>query len=311
MRILITGATGLIGSAIVRLCHHRGYQVNYLTTRKNKIVHRDDYHGFYWNPSAGKIDDTCFNGVDAVINLAGTSIASRWTPQNKKKILKSRISSLKLLDQTIGKVNHTIKSFVTASAIGIYPHSYTNYYEESCNDVDDSFPGRLTREWEAAADLMDRHDFNVVKVRTGLVLSEKGGALPKLVKAARYFMSAAAGNGEQWQSWIHIEDIAALYLFVIEEELNGVFNAVAPNPVTNAKMTSEIASIVHRSVVLPNIPQFVLKLLLGEMSYILISSQRVSAKKIQEEGFHFQYERIQPALMDLVQEKGQLREELA
>ncbi|QLE02147.1 TIGR01777 family protein [Galbibacter sp. BG1] len=311
MKILITGATGLIGEEIVRLCHNKGYSVNYLSTSKNKIENQENYQGFYWNPSKNKIDLACFKGVDAVINLAGVSISKRWTSTNKKKILNSRIKSLQVLNDAIFKVNHHIKSFVSASAIGIYPNSYTNYYEEDCQEVDDSFLGEVVEKWEAAADKLKIHKFPIAKVRTGLVLSQDGGALPQMAKPIRYYAGAVFGNGEQWQSWIHIKDIAEIYLHLVENNLEGVYNGVAPNPVTNLKLTHKIADIYDKPILLPNIPMVAMKLILGEMAYILFASQRVSAKKIEESGYHFNFTNICLALKDVLNEKSQLREELA
>ncbi|MCM5663974.1 TIGR01777 family oxidoreductase [Galbibacter mesophilus] len=311
MKILITGATGLIGGEIVSACHKKGYSVHYLSTSKSKLQNRENYKGFYWNPNKNKIDLACFKGVDAVINLAGVSISKRWTATNKKKILNSRVKSLQTLNEAIGKVNHNIASFVSASAIGIYPNSYTNYYEEDCQEVDDSFLGRVVEKWEEAADQLKIHGFPVSKIRTGLVLSEDGGALPQMAKPIRYYAGAVFGNGEQWQSWIHIKDIASLYLHIIEKKLEGVYNGVAPNSVTNLKLTHKIADIYNKPILLPNIPMAALKLVLGDMAYILYASQRVSAKKVEESGFQYSFTNICLALKDILQEKSQFQEELA
>ncbi|MCF8715093.1 TIGR01777 family oxidoreductase [Joostella atrarenae] len=311
MRILIAGATGLIGEEIVRVCHNRKYAVNYLSTSKSKIENRENYKGFYWNPSKGKIDLTCFEGVDAIINLAGVSISKRWTPMNKKKILNSRVDSLQLLNDSLSKIDHNIKSIVSASAIGIYPDSYTNYYEEDTTTIDDSFLGEVVSKWEAAADQLKVHEVPVAKIRTGLVLSSDGGALPKMAKPIRYYAGTVFGSGEQWQSWIHVSDIARIYLHVIENRLEGVYNGVAPNPVTNTKLTHEIASVYNKPIVLPNAPKALLKLALGEMAYILYASQRVSSKKIEESGYNFNFSNVCLALKDIINEKSQFREELA
>ncbi|MEL4307624.1 TIGR01777 family oxidoreductase [Joostella sp. CR20] len=312
MKILIAGATGLIGEEIVRIAHNRGYVVHYLTTSKDKIEHENNYKGFYWNPQKGKIDLDCFNEVDAVINLAGVSISKRWNSMNRKRILNSRIKSIETLDNGISKVvNHQIKSFVSASAIGIYPHSFTNYYDEDTKTVDDSFLGEVVAQWEATADTLQKHNFSVAKVRTGLVLAPNGGALPKIAKPIRYYGGAIFGDGEQWQSWIHITDIAKMYLHIIENGLEGVYNGVAPNPVTNSKLTHEIAEVYKKPLLLPNIPYQLMKLILGDMAYLLYASQRVSAKKIEETGFNFSYTKSSVALKDVLNEKSQFREELA
>ena len=303
MRILITGATGLVGSEITRICQERKIPVNYLTTSKEKIATKSDYHGYYWNPDKGEIDSRCFEGVTAIINLAGASISKRWTEDYKKTILSSRIDSLRTLHKALKKYGEenpeaygAIGSFVSASAIGIYPNSLSNYYREDENQVDDSFLGEVVAAWEKEADTFGAFDFPVAKVRIGLVMSEKGGALPEMTKPIRNYIGAAFGSGEQWQSWIHISDLARIFLFAVQHGLEGVYNGVGPNPITNNKLVKEIAKVVEKPLLLPNIPKFAMKALLGEMSYILFASQRVSCKKIEEAGFGFDYHNVCVAL---------------
>ena len=303
MRILITGATGLVGSEINRLCQERKISVNYLTTSKGKIATTPDYHGYYWNPDKGEIDTQCFDGVSAIINLAGASISNRWTEEYKKTILSSRIDSLRTLHKALKQYCNDkpeafgqIRSFVSASAIGIYPNSLSNYYTEDENRVDDSFLGKVVAAWEKEADTFTGFDFPVAKVRIGLVMSENGGALPEMTKPIRNYMGAAFGSGEQWQSWIHISDLARIFLFAVQHGLEGVYNGVGPNPITNNKLVKEIAKVVEKPLFLPNIPKFAMKALLGEMSYILFASQRVSCKKIEEAGFDFEHHNVCVAL---------------
>ncbi|NER15452.1 TIGR01777 family protein [Leptobacterium flavescens] len=307
MKVLITGATGLIGSEIVKLSHERGIDVHYLTTSKNKISDKDNYRGFYWDPEKEQIDVSCLEGVDAIINLAGASVAKRWTGPYKEKIRSSRIQSVRTLREAIDQSkNHNIKSFVSASAIGIYPDSLTEYYEVDEKRIDDSFLGRLTSEWEAAVDELSGSDISVAKVRVGLVLSSDGGALSQMVKPIKYYAGAVFGNGEQWQSWIHIRDLAEIFLYITEKKMTGVFNGVAPNPVTHEKLIKEIASQLNRPLFLPNIPRSMLKLVLGEMSSLLFSSQRVSCKRLENFGFHFQYPNIKGALENILSEEKEL-----
>ncbi|AYN68785.1 TIGR01777 family protein [Euzebyella marina] len=300
MRILITGATGLVGREIVKQCHERNIAVNYLTTSKDKIVSKQEYQGFYWNPSTGQIDLNCFEGVHAIINLAGATISNRWTPKYKKIILSSRVHSLRTLYKGIkDSKSDTIEAFVTASAVGIYPDSLSNYYTEEDQLVDDSFLGEVASVWEKEADKFRFFRFPVSKVRIGLVLSAKGGALPQMTKPIKNYVGAAFGSGNQWQSWIHVSDLARIFLFVVENQLEGVFNGVAPNPVCNSKLVDKIAQVFKKPLLLPNIPRFVMNMVLGEMSYLLFASQRVSSKKIEEEGFQFHFSNICSALSDI------------
>ncbi len=303
MKVLITGATGLIGTEIVDLCRERDIAVNYLTTRKSKIVSKDNLKGFLWNPTANKIDLECFRGVSAIINLAGASISKRWTARYKKKILESRVNALRTLYAGLEKVDRTdIDSFISASGIGIYPHSFGSLYVENEIAVDDSFLGTTVASWEKEADAFSTLGPRVAKIRIGLVMSAKGGALPAMAKPVKNYMGSAFGSGGQWQSWIHIRDLAGIFLFAMENELQGVYNGVAPNPVTNTKLTKELAKVLNKPLILPNIPRLPIRILLGEMSYLLFASQRVSSKKIEEEGFIFRYQNICKALESIYKE---------
>lgn len=309
MKVLITGATGLVGKSIVKVLHEKGMSVNYLTTRREKITSSQDFNGFHWNPSKNEIDLACFDGVSAIINLAGAGVAKRWSPSYKKKILSSRITSLQTLHKALGEVDATqIKSFVSASAIGTYPNSLINFYDENEMGVDDSFLGEVVEKWECEVDTFDSFNFSVSKIRIGIVLSIMGGALPKMARPIQNFVGAAFGTGNQWQSWIHIEDLAQIFVFAIENSLKGTFNAVAPNPVTNAKMTKELARILDKPLILPNVPRLAMKIILGEMSYILFSSQRVSCKRIERKGFVFQHTNIGAALENLYLPKKEASE---
>ncbi len=300
MKILITGATGLIGKEIVGLCRSQDIAVNYLTTNKNKIVSKKSFQGFQWNPIANEIDLKCFEGVSAIINLAAASISKRWTSTCKKQALSSRVNTLRTLYSALEKVDRSnITLFVSASAIGLYPTSLSNFYTEEEKNVDDSFLGGIVKAWEKETDALEKLNLKVAKIRIGLVMSAKGGALPEMAKPIGNYIGAAFGSGAQWQSWIHISDLARMFLFVIENNLQGAYNGVGPNPVTNAKLVKEIAMVFKKPLLLPNIPKFVMKAILGEMSYLLFASQRVSSKKIEEKGFVFEYPNIHGSLESL------------
>ena len=299
-KVLITGATGLIGSEIVKVCHERDIDVNYLTTSKDKISRDSNYQGFFWNPDDGVIDQTCFEGVEAIINLVGATISERWTDGYKKEIITSRTDTAALLKATIEKYNFPVKHLVSASAIGVYPDSKTNYYEENFPKVSESFLGTVVEKWENAVDEFEALDIDVAKVRIGLVLSDKGGALPEIIKPMKFGAGAAFGSGKQWQSWIHIEDLARLFVYVVENELTGIYNGVAPNPVSNEELTKTAAEVLNKPLILPNIPKFAMKLALGEMHILLFESQRVSSTKIEDAGFSFKFHHLQPALNDLL-----------
>lgn len=299
MKVLITGATGLIGKEIVKVCHDEGMHVNYLTTSKSKLEAKENYKGFYWNPGEDTIDETCFEGVDAIINMVGASISKRWTNSYKKTIINSRTRTAALLKSTIEKYNYPVKQIISASAIGCYPSSLTNYYEEDFSKISDSFLGKTVLKWEAAIDQFNDLGINVCKLRIGLVLSEKGGALPEIIKPIKLGAGASLGSGEQWQSWIHIRDLANMFVYALQNNLTGIYNAVAPNPVTNKEFTKIAAKVLKKPLILPNIPKFVMKLMLGDMHILLFESQRISSKKIETEGFNFKYVNLEPALKNL------------
>jgi len=300
MHILVTGATGLIGSRLVEACLAEGFTIHYLTTRKSKIKTLSRYKGFYWNPESGEIDVAAIEGVTAVVHLAGASISDRWTKKNKNNILKSRTESAALLFDTLRQRSHTIERFISASGISIYPASFTRLYTEEDTEVDHSFPGQVVVAWEAAADRFKLLGMDVTKVRTGLVFDKNNGAFPLLKAPISRSVGAVLGSGKQWQSWIHVDDVTKVYLDILKYEWEGIFNAVAPNPVTNKRLIKQIALALNRSLWLPNVPAFVLKLVLGEMSMLVLKGQLVSSKKLQENGFTFQYFNLQSALQDLL-----------
>ncbi|MGR7813531.1 TIGR01777 family oxidoreductase [Lacinutrix undariae] len=301
MKILITGATGLVGKEIVAQCHEKNIDVHYLTTSKNKLENKPHYKGFYWNPKSQIIDVSCFVGIDCIINLAGTSISKRWSTTYKAQILQSRVEALQFLQTTIAKENITgVKHMVSASAIGVYPDSITNYYDETSVQVSNSFLGEVVQQWESAADAFTTLGIKVSKVRIGLVLAANGGALSEMVKPIKYGLGSAFGSGKQWQSWIHVIDLARLFVFILEENIEGVINGVAPNPVTNTELTKAVAKQLKRPLFLPNIPKVFMKLLLGDMHILLFESQRVSATKIEDLGFNYNYYYIKRALEDLL-----------
>ncbi len=300
MKILITGATGLVGNELVSLLLQNGVSVNYLTVSKNKIEDEANYKGFYWNPAQGIIDENCLMGVDAIIHLAGANIAKRWTKNYKQEIIESRILSSNLIYKALKSNHHQVKQIVSASAIGIYPDSLNNEYTEETQSVDDSFLGNVVLKWEQSIDKFKSLDIKVCKLRTGLVLSNKGGALMQMLKAIKLGLGAPFGTGKQFQSWIHIHDLVAMYFCAVQNQWEGVFNAVAPNPATNKELTAKIAKKLKKPLFLPSIPQFLMRLVFGEMHIILFTSQNVKSGKSEKNGFTFKYRTLDKALSHLL-----------
>jgi uncharacterized protein (TIGR01777 family) len=300
MTILITGATGLVGQELVSLLLQNGHTVHYLSTSNNKLVTNSNYKGFYWNPKTAEIDTDSLADVEVVVHLAGASVAKKWTKSYKDEIIDSRILSTKLLFQTLQNTPNKVKQIVSASAIGIYPDSLTNIYHESDLDIDVSFLGNVVKLWENEVNQFEKLQLIVSKIRIGIVLAKNGGAMQEMVKPIQYGVGAAFGSGEQYQSWIHIQDLVAIFYHVIENKLPGIYNGVSPYPVTNTELTRSIAKTLNKPFFLPNIPKFVMQLILGEMHQILFSSQHVSCRKLLDENFQFKFASLDKALNDLL-----------
>ena len=301
MKVLITGATGLVGSALVTELSKAGIHVHYLTTRKEKIRDEVDFRGFYWNPKENRIDTECFRGVSVIVNLAGANIAKRWTSSYREKIQQNRTKSLNTLRKGLSEMeSHEVEYLLSASAVGIYPSSLTELYSEDNSAVDPGFLGETVVKWERAAREFSALGIPQGILRIGLVLAGQGGALPEIMRPVLLGVGAPLGSGQQWQSWIHLRDLARMMRFCLEEHLEGIYNGVAPNPVTNQKLTREVASVLGRPLWLPKVPSWALKMVFGQMSQILLGSQRVSSEKIEALGFDFEFKNVQRAIADLL-----------
>lgn len=304
MKLLITGATGLVGAALSKLCINQGMHVNYLTTSKNKIENKPNYQGFYWNTKTNELDEQCLEGVITIIHLAGASIAERWTPEHRKAIFESRVTTARLLFSALSRKRKsdqpmTVTHFISASAVGGYPSSFSKLYDESYPEYAKGFLGEVVEEWERAAIEFQLLDIKTALVRTGIILDKNAGALPKLMKPIKLGAGAPLGSGEQWQSWIHIDDMVGVYFHILKNKLSGVYNGVAPHPVTNKELTKEVASILNKPLILPKVPAFFLKLLLGDVATVVLESQKVDAQKIKKDGYTFEYTHLESAVQDL------------
>ena len=300
MKILITGATGLIGKKLTADLLSKGYSVNYLTTRKSKIKSSKQINGYYWDPEKDIIDLQCFKNVDTIINLAGSNIAKRWTNPNKLEILKSRTQSLILLRDSIVKNNLKIKKIISASAIGIYPNSYDRVYSENNNLISNNFLGKVVNEWELAVSSFNDLKIEIAIVRIGLVLSKDGGILSKSLLPIKLGFGSFFGSGNQWQSWIHIQDISNIFCHILKNDLVGIFNGVSPNPITNKDFTIKLAKFLNRPLLLPKIPKWLMSLILGEMHIIIFESKNIACDRLNKTEFNFNFDNFDEAIVDLL-----------
>jgi uncharacterized protein (TIGR01777 family) len=294
--ILLTGGTGLVGSRLTEKLIAKGYAVIHLSRSPGK---NPQVKTFLWDVAKGEIDPHCIDGVDTVVHLAGAGIADeRWTNKRKQEIVNSRTQSIALIYNLLADKKHEVKSVISASAIGYYSDRGDETMTETSPPSND-FMAQCCMAWENAVDNGVHLGLRVVKFRTGVVL-DTGGALAKLAMPIKLMVGSPLGSGQQWIPWIHWQDVLDMYLFAIENEgLPGVFNMVAPNPVTNQQLTEAVAKQLHKPLWAPKVPAFVLKLIMGEMSTIVLGSTRVSAKKIEEAGFNFQYPEVAQALKQI------------
>ena len=300
MKILITGATGLIGKKLTSDLLSKGYSVNYLTTRNSQIKSSDKINGYYWNPEKEIIDLECFKNVDTIINLAGSNIAKRWSRSNKLQILKSRTQSLNLLKDSILKNNLNIKKIISASAIGIYPSSFDRVYTENTNLISSSFLGKVVREWELAVNSFNDLKIEIAIVRIGLVLSKDAGILSKSLFPIKFGVGSFFGSGMQWQSWIHIQDISNIFCHILKNDLVGIFNGTSPNPITNKEFTIKLSKFLNRPLIFPNLPKWLMSLILGEMHIIIFESQNITCNRLSQTKFNFKFDNFDHAIADLL-----------
>ena len=289
-RIAVTGASGLIGSALVGYLKSQGHTVQRLVRRA--AVSSEE---ITWDPIAGTVDMEALAGVDAVIHLAGAGVSDkRWTKKYRSEILNSRLLGTTTIAKAVAIVKPQV--FISASAIGWYGESGNRAVIES-DRVGDDFLAAVCHEWESAADLAG--DVRTVKLRTGLVLDPTGGALGKMLPIFRFGLGGKLSNGKQWWSWITLHDQIRAIAFLLENKVSGPVNLTSPNPVTNSEFTACLARAMHRPALFP-VPAFALKIVLGGFSAEVLGSKKVMPQVLTEAGFTFDYPHISSALEKLV-----------
>jgi len=292
MKVAITGASGLVGRALVPFLTAGGHDVLRLVRRGARV--RDEVS---WDPAAGTIQAEALEGVDAVVHLSGENIAAgRWTAARKALLRSSRVGPTRLLAETLAGLEKKPRVLVSASAIGYYGDRGDAWVTEKDAPADD-FLGRLSVEWESAADPAARAGIRVVHLRTGIVLSPAGGALGKMLLPFKAGLGGVLGPGTQYMSWIALDDLLAVVHHALDRgEISGALNAVAPEPVTNAVFTKTLGRVLGRPTIAPA-PAFVLRLALGEMAdATLLSSTRVKPERLHATGYRFRFPELEGAL---------------
>ena len=305
--IIIAGGTGFVGAALATMLMDKGYHVTILTRTPGKYQPFKNCNYKYWNVEENKMDADIFEQADAVVNLAGVNIAQkRWTANRKKEITNSRVNAGKFLVQTILHTKNNIKVFINASAIGWYGADANNHEHRSFTETDknsDDFLGNSCYLWEQSVASIKDAGIRLVVVRTGIVLNPAGGALKEFLKPIRWGVAPILGSGKQMMSWVQLYDLVSIYLAAIEQDsYEGVYNAVAPNPCSYKHfiilLAKKIKGKYYTTIPIPN---FILKLVLGEMSIEVLKSTTVSANKISNTGFVFQFPTIESVIKDIFQ----------
>jgi len=293
--ILIAGGSGLIGSRLTEMLHSQGHTVR-LLSRSPKGIGQ-----FFWNPATDEMDAEALQDVDYVVNLAGAGIADkRWTAARKKELIESRVKSAALLYRTMAGMAKRPKAYLSASAVGIYGNSGETWMREDTPPVDLSFMVECCQSWESSADEMLLLGIRTVKFRIGVVLAKEGGALAEIVKPLRFGLGAYFGNGQAWWPWIHRDDVCRAFIWAIENQaVEGVFNLCTPDPARGKDLVKATAKAMKQPAVFLPAPAFVLRLIFGEMSAVILNSNRVSSEKLTQAGFEFQWPELNAALIDI------------
>ena len=308
--ILITGGTGLVGKVLVKHLLKKNYTVTILTRNMKDVKEKEGVTYALWDVKNGTIDTEAVLKADAIIHLAGAGVMDKkWTPDYKKEILESRTKSSELLIDTLRKTKHNVKVIVSASAIGWYGEDKIpgHYFTEN-EPPDQDFLGEVCLQWEKSTEPAEQLGIRVCKMRTGIVLSDGGGAYPEFKASLKFGVAAILGSGKQVISWIHIDDLCRAYIYALENEgVKGSYNAVAPMPVSNKLLTLTIADKVKgkgKFYIPVHVPQFVLQTMMGKRSIEILKSATVSCKKIKDAGFSFLFPDITAAVNAIEDKKS-------
>jgi len=296
--VLISGGSGFIGKQLTNLLIEKGYSVSILS--RNKKENTVDISYYQWDISAHYIDEEAVMKADYIVHLAGENIAEkRWTKERKEAIVRSREESTRLIYDVLKKNNKKLEAFVSASGVGIYGAINGEQICTENTPPENDFLGMTCQKWEAAADTIANLEIRTVKIRTSLVLGKEDGFLKKLTPIFKYRLGSALGSGKQYMPWIHVEDLCAIYLEAINNtKMTGAYNAAINDGTTNSVFSKIMAKVYGYSILLPNVPAFLIKITLGEMAQIILTGRRVSSDKIEKTGFKFKFTDLEQALRD-------------
>ena len=296
--VLIAGGTGLIGSRLTELLSQKNYSVSYLSRNKIPVINVSVYR---WDPFEGTIENGAIENADHIINLAGVGIGDKaWTNNRRHQIISSRVNAARTINNALKRSDHHVKSITCASAIGYYKKNSNELLTEISESGTD-FLSYTTQQWEAASRQFESTGIRTTIFRIGIVLSLKGGALAEMYKPLKFFIAPYFRNGKQIYSWIHIDDLCHMFIKSIEDEkINGVYNAVAPNPVSNKIFMKALVKTKAGYSFLMPVPAILMKLFLGERATVVLDGQFVSCQKIMETGFEFQFPELNEALKNCV-----------
>jgi hypothetical protein len=297
LNITITGASGLIGRRLLKNLGGNGHALTVLSRHAGTNV-PPGVAVVAWDPMNGPAPEDSVRNANAVIHLAGEPVAQRWNADAKRRIRESRVVGTRNLVQALSKLRNTPQTLICASAVGYYGSRGDEVLRED-SAPDNTYLAEVCAAWEKEAVAAEAFGMRVVRVRTGVVLDARGGALKSMLPPFRMGVGGKLGDGKQWMSWIHLADLAAMFQFALENEVRGALNGVAPIPVTNADFTQTLAKALHRPAIFP-VPVFGLKLLFGEMSEILLASQRVLPAAPEAAGFQWGFPELGGALKDLL-----------
>lgn len=297
-KVLITGGSGLVGRKLTALLLEQNVEVHWLSTRKSAKADGVTIH--YWNPAELHIDSNGLEDIDTVFNLAGANVAQRWTDTAKKLIMDSRVDSARTLYKYIENGSLKPTSLISASAVGYYRSDFDKEYVESDAPGDD-FLSTVVQKWEAEVDRIAELNVRVAKLRIGIVLEVGGGALGQMLPVFKLGIGSPLGTGKQWMPWIHVQDLAALFMHIAQNEsCSGTFNAGGINPVRNKEFGAILAKVLGKPYFFPPVPGFVLRLVLGEMARIALMSTKISQQKVLDSGFEYQYQTLEQAFTEIL-----------